>query len=1061
MSYQKIRLLFLLCLITGLKPAEVTGQSNLVKGVVSSAQNNEALPFATVIVKGTDRGVNTDEKGYYEIQASNGNVLVFSFLGYKTEEIPVVSQSRIDVSLKPDEALLDEAIVIGYGTQSREIVTSSISKLDKRALENIPHANIASALQGTVSGVRVQSTSGQPGAAPRVIVRGGTSINNPDGSAPLYSVDGILRNDLNDINPQDIETMQVLKDAAATAIYGARGSNGVVIVTTKSGKKGKTSVSYSYELSSSSLREGYDVVSARDQIYFQRTGVAASGKKLPSILGFLQNSVDFGTGNDLSNKTAYTTQYLSAENEHKLNEGWESMPDPLDPSKTIIFQETDFQDKLFRTATSHNHNVSISGGGDKARFSTSLGYLQNNGVAITTNFKRLSLNLNGDLAISDRLKAFGRIMFSNSTDRRTYNDSFLFGRFPMTPRTTKYRFEDGTLAPGASQNLGNPGYHLNTAIGKNSTDNLTVGLGLNWEIAPGLTFDPQVSLFQRQYDGRSFQKAAFLSGPAQLNSDRNASGEFWKVMQKQADGVFTYYKSIENLHTLEAKLGFSYFERETRSLSAQGRGAASDLIATLNASALPVSVNGSESHQLILGYFTRINYNFDQKYLLSLNARYDGASNLGANHKWGFFPGISLGWNLHKEKFWQIFPENLFHIKLRGSYGVNGNISGLGDYQAQGQYSVGGRYSNEAIVQNTVLANQDLKWEKSSTLNLGADINLFHNRLGILFDVYRRVTDNLLTNMSLPESTGFGGILTNLGSLENKGVEIEISSRLLSPESPVQWDVAFNASKVRNKILTLPHNGVENNRIGGIYTWDPARGDYAWLGGLQEGGRIGELYAYKQLSIYKTDEEAASGPADLIVPGVDKRKYGGDVNWLDLDANGQIDERDRVHVGNIYPVWTGGFTNSLRFKNFDFTVRMDYTTGHTIYNYVRALTTGQFAGFIGLSSDVKRSWQNQGDITDIPRFYWDDSSVQSNIYRGNSNFYEKGDFLSMREITLSYNLPNTVNEKLGISNLRINITGNNVYYFTGFKGLNPEFGGDDSGRYPIPRNIIFGVRITL
>ena len=705
MSYQKIRLLFLLCLITGLKPAEVTGQSNLVKGVVSSAQNNEALPFATVIVKGTDRGVNTDEKGYYEIQASNGNVLVFSFLGYKTEEIPVVSQSRIDVSLKPDEALLDEAIVIGYGTQSREIVTSSISKLDKRALENIPHANIASALQGTVSGVRVQSTSGQPGAAPRVIVRGGTSINNPDGSAPLYSVDGILRNDLNDINPQDIETMQVLKDAAATAIYGARGSNGVVIVTTKSGKKGKTSVSYSYELSSSSLREGYDVVSARDQIYFQRTGVAASGKKLPSILGFLQNSVDFGTGNDLSNKTAYTTQYLSAENEHKLNEGWESMPDPLDPSKTIIFQETDFQDKLFRTATSHNHNVSISGGGDKARFSTSLGYLQNNGVAITTNFKRLSLNLNGDLAISDRLKAFGRIMFSNSTDRRTYNDSFLFGRFPMTPRTTKYRFEDGTLAPGASQNLGNPGYHLNTAIGKNSTDNLTVGLGLNWEIAPGLTFDPQVSLFQRQYDGRSFQKAAFLSGPAQLNSDRNASGEFWKVMQKQADGVFTYYKSIENLHTLEAKLGFSYFERETRSLSAQGRGAASDLIATLNASALPVSVNGSESHQLILGYFTRINYNFDQKYLLSLNARYDGASNLGANHKWGFFPGISLGWNLHKEKFWQIFPENLFHIKLRGSYGVNGNISGLGDYQAQGQYSVGGRYSNEAIVQNTVLAN--------------------------------------------------------------------------------------------------------------------------------------------------------------------------------------------------------------------------------------------------------------------------------------------------------------------------------------------------------------------
>ena len=853
---------FIMLLILSFKTETVLAQSEIVTGTVYSQEDGTTIPGVNIINVGNASGTVTDMDGKFSISISGNNtVLRFSAIGYQTQEITVGNQTNIEVTLETALGALDEIIVVGYGEQSREKLTSAVSTLDTKVLENIPLGNAASALQGTVSGVRVQTLSGQPGASPRIIVRGGTSINNPNGAEPLYVVDGVIRDDIQGINPMDIESMQVLKDAASTAIYGARASNGVVILTTKSGKAGDTKVTYRYTIGASQLREKYDLLSARDYIYYSRLGVAATGIKSPSRLAQLDGAFGYGIGNDLTNNTAYTTQYLTPENEYKLSEGWQSMPDPVDPSKTIIFDEVDWQDVLFRTAMTQDHYLNLSGGTEKATFNLGVGYSDMDGIAITTNYKRFTANMNGRLQVSDKLFVFAGLNFTRSTDNLVYSENNLFERSIATPPTAKYTFEDGTLSPGVNRSLGNPAYHLNRSTNDNTLTLMTLSGGANWELAPGLSFEPSASLFTRANTANTFLMS-YLNSPTQLVEDRNATGSQTNWEQLQFDAVLNYEKS---LHNFNATLGYSMYQRDNYSLFAQGRGAATDLIPTLNASGEPVQVSSSKGKQLILGYFGRANYDFDNKYLLSVSARYDGASNLGSAYKWGFFPGVSAGWNLHNETFWSA-PAAIDKFKLRASYGLNGNLGNLSDFQAQGGYSVGAIYQGNAAVEYTTIANPDLKWEQSRTFDIGFDASLFNNRVSLLFDYYQRETSNLITTLAMPKLTGFTSVLTNLGSLENKGVELEVSFNILETKDWM-WNLGFNASYVKNKILELPENDNENNRIGGFNVYDPSVGDYVWKGGLQEGGQIGEMYGYQYLSVFATDDEAAAAPQDLIMAG--------------------------------------------------------------------------------------------------------------------------------------------------------------------------------------------------
>ncbi|GIV62115.1 MAG: SusC/RagA family TonB-linked outer membrane protein [Rhodothermaceae bacterium] len=1040
---------------------QAQAQDRVVTGRVTAQDTGEPLPGVNVVVKGTSIGTATDLDGRYSLKVPEGATLVFSAIGFKTEEVVLGDRSVLDVALTVSISNLDEVVVIGYGEQSRATLTTSISKLDTLALQYIPYANPASALQGTIPGLRVQTTTGQPGAAPRVILRGGTSINNPNAAEPLYIVDGVIRNNINDLNALDFESVQVLKDAAATAIYGSRASNGVVIITTKSAKPGRTQINYSSSLQISELGKRMPLASARDYIYFGRLGVAATAERRPDVLFRLGLPVGFGTGNDLSNRTAFTTQYLTPENEHKLKEGWESMPDPLDSTKTIIFKETDWQDVLFDPALTQNHYLSISGGRPDAAYNLSFGYLDNEGITIRTGYRRMTVDMGGRVQVRDNLSFDGQFNYSNASDNRVFSEFQIFQRALGLPPTAKLTYEDGSLAPGQNRSIGNPLYHLSRIKAKNSVDRMTLGLHGLWEIRPGLTFEPSASLYSVRATDNSFQMS-YWNTPTQFVDSRDASAFNSIYWQRQIDGVLTYDASIGRDHNLQAKLGASYYDRKLYQASASGRGASTDLVPTLNASSEPVSVWSSSTDQVILGYFSRVTYDYKQKYLLSASARYDGASNLGTNNRWGFFPGISAGWNLHRERFWNTLPAFMSSLKLRASYGVNGNISGLSDFHAQGLYSVGARYSGAAAIQNNRMANQNLRWEKSKTVDVGFDLGLMNDRITLLVDYYRRVTSDLLTSLELPQSTGFSSLLTNLGSLENRGFELEFNARIFDNPNGLNWRASFNAATNQNRILRLPDNGNENNRIGGIEVYDPKQGKYVWVGGLQEGKPIGDLYIWKHLGVYATDEEVANAPLDMLISGPDKTKKAGDAILADLDGNGIIDTRDQVYVGNIFPDWTGGIINTFSYKNLTLTVRMDFALGHTIFNQTLVAYNGQTQGDIGFTDEVLRSWQKPGDRTNIPRYYWADQLAQNNIFRGNrgtSYYYEKGDYLALREVTASYTLPQKWVQRLSLASARVYLTGSNLHYFTAYKGLLPEDGGTDNGRYPLPRSITMGVNI--
>lgn len=1041
-------------------------QREKVSGTVTD-EKNEPLAGVTITPNGASAAAVTDQNGNFTVALGNGtDSLTISFVGYETQRVAIGAATLVNVKLRVQTALLEQTVVIGYGKESRQEVTTAVSKLDNKVLKNVPYANVMSAMQGTLAGVRVQSGSGQPGAVPTVIVRGGTSINNPNGATPLYIVDGVVRPHLDFIASEDIESLQVLKDAAATAIYGARGSNGVVIVTTKSGKSGQAKISYKYDLTYSKVGKEYDMASVREYITAQRLSVFRQAKFGDASARLILPS-GYGTGNDLTNLTAFTLQYLTPDNQYKLNEGWETMPDPADPSKDLLFKGTNFNRLIFRTGISHNHHIDVSGGTDKATFNAGIGYLTNEGTVITTGFKRLSFSLNGSLQARKNLNFFARLMYSKSRqDDPTISSAVLFYRSSGLAPTGKYTYEDGSLAPGTNSGFGNPVYYLNKFINKATDNYLTMIAGAHWDILPGLSFDPQVSQYNIYNNGYSFYPA-YYNGPLSYVDSRSASAFDYRWLQTQADAIFKYNHDFGVNHHLDATAGFSYFGREEDRFNASARGASTDIVPTLNASSTPTAVSSSITNQMILSYFGRVKYDYKQKYLLSLSTRYDGATNLGESNRWGLFPGISAGWNIHKENFWKSMPAAISRLKLRGSYGITGNISGLSDFQAQGAYSVGYLYDGNAAILNTTMANQNLEWERSKTLDAGLDIGLLNNRVGVVLDLYRRVTDNLLTGLSLPPSTGFSSSITNLGSLENRGVELELNASVLPSSSAFHWDLSFNAAYVKTKILKLPPNGVENNRIGGFYVYDPAAKTYVWKGGLQEGGTMGDMYALKQVGIYATDKDASSAPVNMFVASGDKTMFGGDTRWLDVDNNDTINSRDFVYMGNSYPKWSGGFGTSFSYKNFNLYARFDYTLGHTIYDYAALFMETNLYGDGNLTKrKYEQSWKKEGDNASMSRYYWGGERVQRNNFLGttaysNSIYYESGNFLCLREITLTYTVPQALLRRMKIGSLQFHVTGNNLHYFTNYYGLNPEVGGTDDGRYPMPKNIIVGANVTF
>lgn len=1022
-----------------LKAENIASNGRVISGVVVDNQG-EPLIGVTIKVSGTNRGSSTNYEGRFEFNISSEDTeLTVSYVGYKTQNVRLGDSNTFRIVLEENITIMDEVVVIGYGTQSRHTLTSTVSKLDTKVLESVPFTNVSQALQGNIPGLRVETTSGQPGTPSRIILRGGTSITNPNGSAPLYIVDGVIRN-LNDINADNIESIDVLKDAAATAIYGARGANGVVLVTTKSGAGAeKASINYRYSLSLSELWKRLEMANAQEYIYYNRMGVQLKATKLPAQLTWLSGPHGFGIGNDLTNNTAYNVMYLDDTNRHKLDEkGWYTMPDPLDPTKTILYTDIDWQDILFRTGVSHNHYLSFSGGTKTANMFASVGYMSAEGVAITTEYERLTADLGGNLQITPTIGMDAKVSFSYSKKNDVYNNNQIFQRALALPPTAKFRFEDGTFAPGQNRSLGNPVYHLDRRKVYKNDNKLGISFGGYWNILPGLKFEPRASLYVDDALLNFFQQS-YWDGTTKLVTSRASQAKYNLRWQRQFDAVLSYIKSLNEAHNFNVSAGSSYFNVIYYSSEAVANNAATDNIPTMNAGK-PAKALSSVENQIISGYFGRISYDYKRRYLMTATIRADGASDLGSNNKWGYFPGVSGGWNIQNEPFWENIKPIVSTLKPRLSYGVNGNIAGITPYHAQGEYDLATIYRGRPTALITRMKNNDLKWEESRTINLGFDLGFVENRFNVLFDMYKRQTDNLLTSYFLPKETGFTSVLTNYGSLENKGVELAVSANIIQAKkrNDLSVDLDFNLAHNRNKIIKLPDNGNENNRVGGIYIYDRAIGDYIWAGGLQEGQSLGDLFAYRQLGIYATDEEATEAPLDNIMTIPDKTKYGGDVIWDDVDGNGVIDDRDRVKVGNIYPDLTGGVNANVQYAGLSLGIRTDFAIGHTIYNQSRERYLGQMQGDMNTLKEVNNSWQKPGDVTDVPRYWFADQQAQMNLSRGNSENYEKGDYLAIREVTLRYNMPKQLLQKTPLKDVTLSVTGANLTYLTNYRGLAPE-----------------------
>lgn len=1064
------------------------GQEKAITGTVISSGDQLPLAGATVIIKGTSTGATTDFDGNYSINANTGDVLVFSFVGFKTTEITIANQTTINVSLAEDTAMLDEIVITGYGRQSRAQLTTSVSKLDTQILETSTRSNVATALQGTIAGLRVTNTTGQPGSTPQIILRGGTGFSGT--GSPLILIDGIPGS-FYALNSDDIESIEVLKDAAATAIYGARSANGVILVTTKTGKVGRSSINYRYKYSSNHERNDQKYLGAEDHINYNRQSIAWYREVVgdPNSFGaFLTGANSMGTGNNATNDP-FTTQLLTPANSYLLNQpGWKSIPDVLNPGQEIIFyDDTDIADRIYQTSASKDHYLSFDGGNENGTYYLGLGLLDNDGLILGSGFKRYSGKFSGSYKITDKFKVNSNILYSHSNLSKSPlgGDDTVFRRFQGQAATSRTYDSnpDGTwsnqYAPGQNQGFGNPLYYQDKFVRKNLEQRLSASVGIDWDILKELTFSLNGSHFTINNHNESFNRAYRTgSNTSTLRTSREAAVSLDRTLRNQLTGTLNYMKKFGN-HNFNVLVGGEYFKDNLFTTKAGTRNSPTDLIETLNAGAEADGIPESyETEYVIVSTFGRVLYDYDDRYLFGFTYRYDGSSRLG-NNKYDFFPGVSIGWNAHNEQFFKdsSIKDVITRLKPRLSYGVNGNQDVLSNY---GVYGIYGQESNIPYVYNgqTGYANLnlptlDLVWEKSTTFNAGLDISFLDDRISFIADVYSRDIKDKLAVLTLPYYTGFSGILTNNGTIRNKGFELQLNTDIIR-NSDLTWNVGATFTTNKNYVINLPENDNDLNRQEGTLIWNSKTGQEEWVGGYQEGQRSGHdlVVAFEQAGIYATQAEADADNAirdDYMPENSRNQRWAGDVKWVDQNGDGIINGLDRKVIGRTTPDFVGGITTSVKYKRFNLFVKTDFATGHLVWNHINNKGYGQTQGNLAQPVVVKDSWTPTNTDTDWPRFVFVNGS--RNVWRtgegptelqhyGNEKFWEKGDYLALREVTLSYDLPTEYFNGV-IQRFSIYATGSNLHYFKSMTGDTPEIGGVQYGAFPVPRTFTLGLNVTF
>lgn len=1003
-------------------------QKQKVTGIVTDETTGEAIPGASVVIDGTSLGVITNVDGKFSLDIPKPNVtLVVSFMGYTSQRIVLNGQSVLNIKLSPDIKRLDEVVVVGYGTQQKKNLISAVSSVKRKDLENLPVATPQSLMQGRAAGIQIVQNSGAPGSAVTVRIRGTTSINA--GNDPLYIVDGVpvesgtlnsislsgsQTSALSAISPDDIESMEVLKDAGALAIYGSRAANGVILITTKHGKKGSTSYTFNYY-----------------------TGIQQDNKNSRIKLMNNQQSIDL----------------IQEGRANALSDGVTSLYGFLMPAPDGTISNTNWQDALFRKAPISNYELSIRGGENKLTFAVSGSYLDQDGIIIQSGYKRGTGRLNLDYQASDKLKFGSNFSISRYNNKRVSTEdgstSIIQVALKKSPSLPIYS-DGGTYYQGDVSGFINPVAYANKVKYENEVSTVTGNIYGEYTFIPKLIFRTTFGVNYASVVDQFFQ-------PSDAVRNGTASGSaFSSTVDNWVNENTLNYSHDFGKHHFTGLLGYSQQERNSFAINAAGSQYATNNIYTLNAAVLPTTASSNTSDYGLSSAFGRIGYSFSDKYLFEVSARRDGSSRFGLNKRYAIFPAFSGAWRISNEAFWNK-SSVLNDLKLRASIGKTGNQT-IGDYTAQGQYATGAGYVGQSGIYLSVLPNPDLTWETTLQYNAGLDISLLQSRITLNIDAYIKNTSNLLLNVPLPNTSGFGSVLQNMGSTENKGLEFNLNTVNIDNRD-LTWSSNFNISFNKNKVTKL-YNGADNIIMSAGAGMTGSLLSYSIL---QVGQPIGSFYGWKETGVYRYSTDNTNKITNASTGTNGYLFKGGDMIFQDTNNNGTIDNDDRTIIGNAQPKFTGGFSNTLRYKSFDLSILMTFSYGNDVVNGTR-YSAESATGFTG-SLTLLRRWRNEGDITDIPRANYVDPAGNR---RFSNRWIEDGSYLRAKTITLGYQLPKLFLNKIRVKSCRVYATAQNLFTITKYTGYDPEASsfntgvttiGIDQGTYPQYRAFIMGLSI--
>lgn len=975
-----------------------------VTGTVTNANDGTPLIGATVLVKGTSTGTVTDIDGNFTIEVQgNDAILVFTYTGFKALEVEVGSQSNLSVSLAEDSAILDEVVVVGYGIQKKRNVTAAIASLDEEAIKSIPVSSGVQAMQGQIAGVDIQGSGSRPGQAPTIRIRGRRSITASND--PLFVIDGIPQvsgtSAINDINPQDIESMEVLKDAAATAIYGSRGANGVVIITTKRGTESRTTVAY----------DGY----------------YGASQVLHKV--------------DMMNNQEYTALAREA-----FRDGWNGdIPtdveidfDPIELESIASGRSTDWQDLIFQDGWQTNHQLSVRGGDAKTQFNMSLGYFDEQGIISNMDFRRLTGRVNLDHTVSKRIRA-GISFLASSSVQNWGSNATLGEALGNVPLGQPYQ-EDGVTPLFLPTNDGIRTNPLNEIvegayIDERKVTRIFAPIYLEVDILEGLTykanFGPDIR-FNRRGEFRSSLTNDNRGGPA------DAEIENEETIGYTVENIVNYNKTFGSRHGLNLtflqSVQASRFEEHYTAVA--NLPYESQSFYNIGTAQVKGNLSSRLSEWQLVSFMGRVNYELDGKYLFQASLRADGSSRLAEGNKWQSFPGISVGWRLVEEGF----MENVGWIndlKLRASYGEVGNTS-VSPYQTAGRLAQTVYAWDETPAFGfglNEIPNPDLGWEVSKTIDIGLDFDLLNGRIAGSIDYYRTETEDILLNRALPQTSGYNNVLQNIGSTASRGIELGLNAGIINNPNGLKWDVSFNIAGYKEEITELALKDENGNPIDDV-------GNQWFIG-----QPINVFYDYNKIGIYQSNEVDLANSAENKVPG--------EIKLEDLDGDGIITAADRKIIGTDVPDYYGGITNRFEYKGIDLSFFFFFRQGQTIYSNFHVGNNSLFARYNNLDVDY---WTINNPTNAFPRPNQNQERPRNNTTMG----YFDGSYVKLRNVTLGYNLPSSVAEKIGMSRLRFYASGQNLWFQATYESFDPENTGTiDAGDVPSNRLILFGVNASF